>query len=114
VPLHLDHEVDAMKQRRLRTALTIAGVALFAIGSSLIIRADAIQHFASASIYLSRVVHASPQDLAILERRTGIILAITGVVVAAIRYFLPADSGQRRMKRNQRRAHNYERPPHNA
>jgi hypothetical protein len=103
-----------MKQRRLRAALTIAGLVLFAIGTSLIVRADAIRHFAPASIYLSRVIHTSPQDLAMLERRTGVILAITGAVVAAIRYFVPAASDRRRKKRNQRRAHKYERPPHNA
>jgi hypothetical protein len=93
-----------MKQRRLRTALTITGLALFAIGASLIAHADAIQHFAPASIYLSRLVHASPQDVAISERRTGVMLAITGVVVAAIRYFLSGRSGRRRTKRTQRRA----------
>ena len=82
-----------MEQSRLRTALAIAGLALFAIGTALIARAIAVQHFAPASIYLSRVIHASPQDLAILERRTGVILAITGVVVAAIGYFLPGRSG---------------------
>jgi hypothetical protein len=93
VRLNLDHQVDAMEQRRLRTALTIAGLALFAIGTLLMVRAVAVQHFAPASIYLSRVVDASPQDLALLERRTGVILAITGVVVAAIGYYLPRDPG---------------------
>jgi len=91
-----------VEQRRLRTALKIAGLALFASGSLLIARTGAVQHFAPALLDLSRALHASPQDLAMSGRRTGVMLAITGVVVAAIGYFLPVESGQRRMERNRR------------
>ena len=76
-------------------ALAMLALALEAVGVVLAVCAHAIQSIAAAFLLeLLSTIHASPRDLAILAYRTGVLLALTGLVVGMIAGILSIESSR--------------------
>jgi hypothetical protein len=83
------------EQMNLPGTLAMLAVALVAVGVVLAVCAHAIQSIAVAFLLeLLSTIHASPRDLAIVAYRTGVLLAMTGLVVGMIAYLLSIESSR--------------------
>lgn len=80
--------------------LAMLALALVAVGVVPAVYAHAIQSSAAAFLLgLLSTIHASPRDLAILAYRTGVLLAMMGLVLGMIACLLAVESSRKSHRR---------------